>query len=235
MHKDYASLKKSLKKQANPAKAKLLQRFFKTGPGEYAEGDIFYGVMVPQTRAVAKKYASLPLADCERLLQSAIHEERLAALLLLINQFKLGDEQRQKKIFALYLRNTKCINNWDLVDLSAPQIVGGFLLHRDKAILTKLAKSPLLWKRRIAIIATLYFIVEGKETETLRIARILLHDEHDLIHKAVGWMLREVGKRCSKQALTGFLDRYAEEMPRTMLRYAIERLPEKERQRYMKR
>ena len=225
-----------LKKTARADKAKILARFFKTGPGEYAEGDRFIGVMVQDKRKIVKAYADkVSLKDVEELLRSAINEERLAALLLMVALYKKSDEQMRENIFKLYIRNTKYINNWDLVDLTAPQIVGGFLNDKKKKLLDKLARSKNLWERRIAVLATFYFIYHGSSKETFRIAEILLRDPHDLIHKAVGWMLREVGKRCSEKELEGFLKKYYRDMPRTMLRYAIERLPEKKRIRYLTR
>jgi len=230
-----SDVKKELKALANPEKAAILKRFFKTGPGQYGEGDKFIGVVVPAQRQVAKKYSQLPLAEAEKLLHSRIHEERLTALLILDGLFKRGDSQTQEKIYKIYLKNTRYINNWDLVDLSAPNIVGARLYKRDRKILYRLAKSKSLWERRIAILATFYFIRQSDCADTLKIAKLLLTDQHDLMHKAAGWMLREVGKRCSEKELKKFLDQYGAEMPRTMLRYAIERLPEKERQRYLRK
>lgn len=226
-------LKKSLKKASNPRDAVFLQRFFKTGKGEYAEGDVFIGVRVPQTRKVVKEFCDLPLKDVETLLHSKIHEERLCALLILVAQFKQGDEALQKKIYDLYLRSTQYINNWDLVDSSADPIVGGYLFKRDKSILLTLAHSKLLWERRIAMIATFYFIKQGQSSDAFKIAEMLLGDSHDLMHKAVGWMLREVGKRCSRGDLEVFLKKYYQTMPRTALRYAIEHFPKSERLKYL--
>lgn len=228
------NLKADLKKLADPQKAKFLPRFFKTGPGEYGEGDKFIGVTVPNTRIIAKRYGNLSFSDLKLLLTSPIHEERLCALLILVEQFKKADEKNREKIYKFYLASTKYINNWDLVDLSADQIVGGYLTDKPRDILTKLAKSPNLWERRIAIIATFNFIKQKDATWTIRIAHMLLTDSHDLIQKAVGWMLREVGKRCDKKTLIDFLNQYAHMMPRTMLRYAIEHFPENERQKYLK-
>lgn len=218
----------------NPEKAKLLQRFFKTGKGEYAEGDIFWGLTVPQSRSLVKKYKQLSLPDVKTLLTSKIHEQRLIALLLLVDKFNKGNEATRAEIFKLYLAHTDHINNWDLVDLSAGNIIGQYLAKRPRDVLYKLARSKNLWEKRIAIIATFYFIYELKEyTDTFAIAEILLHDTHDLIHKAVGWMLREVGKRISREVEKQFLDKHAHEMPRTMLRYAIEHFLKTERQYYM--
>ncbi len=223
-------LKEELRSKANPKKAKILRGFFKTGKGEYGEGDVFLGVIVPESRTVAKKYASLKLADVIKLLHSEIHEERLTALLIMINEFQAG--QDRGKIHHLYLKNTKYINNWDLVDLSADKIVGAYLSKKPKSILIKLARSRNFWERRIAIMATFNFIKNNEFKETLKIAKILLNDKHDLIQKAVGWMLREVGKRDLKTE-ESFLKEYCKEMPRVMLRYAIERFPERKRKRYL--
>jgi len=238
-----------LRHQLDPDRVPILQRFFKTGPGEYAEGDKFLGLTVPQLRALAKRYRGLPLRDTSRLLRSPIHEERLQALLLLVQAYRDGDADEQRRIFELYLRSTKFINNWDLVDCSAEHIVGAWLCgcsggclsrrspqnapETGAATLTKLARSKSLWERRIAVLATFHFIKRGEFALTLQIARLLLRDEHDLIHKAVGWMLREVGKR-NLPAEEAFLRRHYRQMPRTMLRYAIERLPERRRWCYLK-
>lgn len=223
-------LKEELKFRASPEKAKLLQRYFKTGPGEYAEGDVFLGITVPESRKIAKKYASLKLADVITLLHSEIHEERLIALLIMVGKFQAGEEQ--SRVYDLYLKNARYINNWDLVDLSAHKIVGAYLSNKPKTILYKLAKSKNVWERRIAVISTFNFIGHNRFSESLKIARMLLGDQHDLIHKAVGWMLREVGKRDLKTE-EGFLKEYCREMPRTMLRYAIERFPEGKRKLYL--
>jgi len=222
-----------LRTYANREKAKLLQGFFKTGPGEYGEGDIFLGIVVPDIRRTAKEFHDAPLVEVIKLLRSAVHEERLLALLILVSQFTNGDEAQKKKIYSLYLKNTAFINNWDLVDLSAPNIVGAYLLNRSRKPLYTLARSRDLWKRRISILATSAFIRKNDFKDTLAISAILLRDEHDLIHKAVGWMLREVGKR-SLAAEERFLKQYYRSMPRTMLRYAIERFPEAKRRRYLK-
>lgn len=228
-------LKAQLLKQANPQKAKLLQSFFKTGPGQYGEGDRFLGLTVPQQRRLAGEYAAqLNFADLDKLLKSKIHEQRLVALLVLVDQFQQATDNRQQAaIFRFYLAHSKNINNWDLVDLSAPKIVGAYLRQRDKSLLYKLAQSKNLWQRRIAMLATFDFIYYGNPRPALKIAGALLADEHDLIHKAVGWMLREAGKRCGEKILTGFLDRHYQTMPRTMLRYAIERLDAKSKKFYM--
>lgn len=232
----YAVLKDiqaDLQKLANKAQAKTLQGFFKTGPGEYGEGDIFIGVRVPQLRKLAQKYKHIPTEAAIRLIISPIHEQRMLSLLILIGRFETGDAKERKKIYNLYLKHTRFVNNWDLVDSSAGHIVGAYLMDRSKKPLYRLATSGNLWKRRIAIVATFSFIKKGKHFETLSISKILLKDKEDLIHKAVGWMLREVGKRDLVTAET-FLKEYYHHMPRTMLRYAIEKLPEPKRQRYLK-
>lgn len=217
----------------SPERAKLSQRFFKTGVGQYGEGDVFVGITVPVLRQLGKKYHLISLSDIKILLSSEIHEERLLALLLLVRKFQDGDETIREKIFTLYLKQTRYINNWDLVDSSASYIVGAFLFDKPKDILLKLATSKNMWERRIAIIATLYFIHQGNPEWTFKIAELLLNDVHDLIHKAVGWMLREVGKQCSEEIEERFLKKCYSVMPRTMLRYAIERFPEAKRKQYL--
>lgn len=226
-------LKEDIRKLANPKKAKVYQRFFKTGIGEYGEGDIFLGLTVPQSRKIAIKYKDLDFPEIKKLLQSKMHEERLIAVLLLVYNFNEGDEKGKGETYDFYLANTKYINNWDLVDLSAYKIVGQYLMNKSKNILFNLSRSKNIWERRISIIATYQFIKSGRYQETLRISKILLRDEHDLIQKAVGWMLREVGKNCSKAILEEFLKRNYKKMPRTILRYAIERFPEKLRKKYL--
>lgn len=217
---------------ADKEKAHFLKRFFKTDKGEYAEGDIFLGLTVPQTRKIAKQFKDLPFEEIGRLLQSEFHEARLCGLFILIKQY----EKNPPKAYALYLKNLRGINNWDLVDTSAGYIVGNYLYHHQQKnidTLITLAQSENLWKKRVAIIATFYFIMQKSPSETLKIAEILLQDQHDLIHKAVGWMLREVGKRCSQEIEETFLQKHANHMPRTMLRYAIERFPEAKRKWYL--
>ncbi|OPY68842.1 MAG: DNA alkylation repair enzyme [Syntrophorhabdaceae bacterium PtaU1.Bin034] len=226
-------LRKELKAQQDPEKAKILQGFFKTGPGEYGEGDIFLGIQVPVLRKLAKKYALLDPDAVSTLLESAVHEERFLALLILVMQFNKGDEAARKRIFDFYLARTDRINNWDLVDLSAEHIVGGFLKDKPKDILYRLARSANLWERRIAMLATFHYIKMGLHEETCRIAGMLIHDRHDLIQKAVGWMLREVGKRCSEEVEETFLRQHWGEMGRTALRYAIERFSPEKRQAYL--
>jgi len=225
-------LKKETKKIADPKRAKLLQGFFKTGKGEYGEGDIFYGITVPESRKIAKKFKGLKFSDIQKLLKSKIHEERLIAILVLVHNFENGNSADQNKIYNFYLESTRYINNWDLVDLSAYKIIGRYLDNKPKTILCELAKSKSLWEKRIAIIATAWFIKNKKFGDTLKISEILLKDEHDLIHKAVGWMLREVGKRDIKTE-EKFLKKHYKKMPRTMLRYAIERFPKKRRKFYL--
>ena len=225
-------LRRELQGLANHQQARILQRFFKTGPGEYGEGDVFLGIKVPVQRSVAKKYPDLPFSEIQQLLRSKIHEHRMAALFVLVKQYENGDKLARKNIFDLYLKNTKNINNWDLVDLSAPNIVGNYLLDKPRQVLYKLAKSKLLWDRRISILATLAFIRNNEFSDTYKLAEILLNDKHDLMHKAVGWMLREAGKR-DQNLEVKFLDRHARKMPRTMLRYAIEKFGPARRSYYL--
>jgi 3-methyladenine DNA glycosylase AlkD len=231
--KSLENIQKDLKHLANREKAKIHQRFFKTGPGGYGEGDVFIGVTVPKLRRLAKQYKSIDFDEINKLLHSTIHEERLLSLFLLIYRFSKGDESEKKRIYELYLKNTKFINNWDLVDSSAGHIVGAFLFDKSKKPLYKLAKSKNLWERRISIISTFYFIKRNRFSETLKIAKLLLRDKEDLIHKAVGWMLREVGKR-DLPLEENFLKKHYKNMPRTMLRYAIEKFFETKRQLYLK-
>jgi 3-methyladenine DNA glycosylase AlkD len=227
-----AAVRRDIRALGSPERARHSLRFFRTGPGEYGEGDKFLGLSVPEMRAIAKRYRDLGHDDVLKLLQSDWHEERLVALLLLVDGYKRGDEAGRRKIHLAYLSNTRRINNWDLVDMSAGPVVGGHLDVGEIALLEKLARSKDLWERRIAIVATFHFIKQHQLEPTLRIAEMLLHDPHDLIHKAVGWMLREVGKK-DRKALDRFLATRYRDMPRTMLRYAIERHPEKTRQRYL--
>jgi 3-methyladenine DNA glycosylase AlkD len=226
-------LRKDLNIYANPQKAELLKRFFKTGKGQYGEGDIFLGVQVPESRKIVRKYANIPLDNTLDLLKSKIHEERLIALLIMVEKAKRADEPGKEALFKKYLENTLYINNWDLVDLSADKIVGSYLFEKPNDILYSLAASENLWERRIAVMATFDFIKKGFYEDTLKLAKILLNDQQDLIHKAVGWMLREIGKRCSQEVLEQFLLVNYKQMPRTMLRYAIEKLPEDLRLQYL--
>ena len=241
MPNNLSAIKKDLHKLGSPKRAKLSQRFFKTGKGEYGEGDIFLGIKVGPQRTTAKKYAQiLTINETEKLLHSKIHEHRLVAILILIDKYKkakkTGEEKTQRRIYKMYLANTKWINNWDLIDLSASHIVGDYLADRkqERNILRKLAKSNILWERRIAVISTFYFIRDSDFKDSLEIAEMLVQDKHDLIHKAVGWMLREIGKR-NQAVEEKFLRRHYKIMPRTMLRYSIERFPEKKRKFYMKK
>ena len=226
-------ISKILQRLADPHIAEHSQRFFKTGPGQYGEGDRFLGIRVPVLREQAKKFKDAPLGEVRRLLRSPYHEERLCALLLLVQKFSQGNPAHQKAVYELYLGNTRYINNWDLVDLSAYWIVGTWLTDKDRQPLYTLAHSKNLWERRIAIIATFHFIKNTQFADTLAIAALLLTDREDLMHKAAGWMLREVGKRDLSQEKE-FLNAHYQQMPRTMLRYAIEKFPENERLKYLK-
>lgn len=222
---------------SDPAAAAIMARYFKTGPGEYGEGDRFIGVKVPVLRAITKPYAKVPFdaGDWLPLLRSDVHEHRLAALLAMAYRFPRADPDEQTAIYDCYLDNTGYVNNWDLVDLSCPTVVGGYLSERSRRPLDRLARSDSLWERRIAMISTHYFIRHGQTDDVYRIALILLNDPHDLIHKAVGWSLREAGKRVSESELRGFLDQHAATMPRTALRYAIEHLDPQLRRHYLAR
>ncbi len=217
---------------ANIEEAKNLSRFFKTGKGQYAEGDIFLGIRVPKQREIAKKFKDMALTDIQKLLQSPYHEKRLIALFILVDQIKNKQASIHQEVFNLYMKNTKSINNWDLVDESAPKIVGSWLFDKDRSILYQLVKSYSLWERRISILSTLYFIRQQDFRDTLQLSEILLKDQHDLIHKATGWMLREVYKKDQDIAMNWVL-KYKDVMPRTMLRYAIEKVPEKERKKLL--
>lgn len=224
---------KEIQSKANPEKAKLLQRFFKTGKGEYGEGDIFLGLTVPIQRIIAKKYKDISLPKLQELIKSKFHEYRLIALLILTYKFEKANEKTQEEIFNFYLKNTKYINNWDLVDLTSTRVMGKFLFEKDKKILYKLVNSKDLWEKRISIISTLYFVSKNEFQDALTISELLLKDKHDLIHKAVGWTLREIGKR-DKEVLRKFLRQHYQDLPRTTLRYAIERFPEEERKKWLK-
>ncbi len=230
-----SQLRSALRKQASPKVATVAQGFFKTGPGQYGEGDRFLGLKVPQVRALVKLSDELTGDDVLTLLHSDWHEERLCALLIMVRRFVKAkhDEAAQQRLVKLYLANTAHINNWDLVDTSAPQLLGVWLLTHDRAILDKFARSKYLWERRIAVITTQAFIRAGQLEDTLRLVRGLLHDRHDLMHKACGWMLREAGKK-DVAVLMDFLNEHQTRMPRTMLRYAIEHFPEAERQRRLR-
>ncbi|MGV8085412.1 MAG: DNA alkylation repair protein [Candidatus Bilamarchaeum sp.] len=226
---------KEVKSLENREKAKILMRFFKTGKGEYGEGDVFLGIQVPISRTIVKKYwKNLTLSEVEELIRSPIHEHRLIGLMILVEKYQKSKTTEEKeKIFDFYTKNTKRVNNWDLVDSSADRIIGSHLFEGDKSLLYKLAKSDNIWERRISIISTFYFIKKGKFVDTLKISELLLTDKQDLIHKAVGWMLREMGKRGGELELLGFLDKNHKVMPRTMLRYAIEKLDQETKKKYM--
>ena len=230
----YEAFKKELRKKASKEKAAILSRFFKTGPGHYGEGDKFLGVVVPDIRAAVKKFTDLSLTDLQKLLDSPYHEDRLGALLIVVVKYSRADKKEQEYIYKWYLKNTKRINNWDLVDLTAEKIIGPYLEDKDKKVLFKLIKSKNLWERRIAILSTFYYIKKGDCELTLRLTQLLLKDKHDLMHKAAGWMLREVGKRCGEENEEKFLKKYYQQMPRTMLRYAIERFAENKRLKYLR-
>lgn len=228
----FKKITRELAKLGDPEQAAVLRRFFKTGPGQYGQGDMFRGIKVPVLRQIVKKYLDLPLADAEKLLHAGHHEDRLLGLLFFVDRFSKGRAELRRQIYRLYLDNTRFINNWDLVDVSAPHIVGAYLFDKSRAPLRRLARSALLWERRIAIVATFYFIRRNQFDDTLKIAGMLLGDKHDLMHKAVGWMLREVGKR-DLAAEEGFLQKHCGHMPRTMLRYAIERFAPDKRAAYL--
>jgi len=225
-------LRKKIKLLSNPETAESSKWFFKTGKGQYGEGDIFAGIKVPIQRKLAREFENLTYAEIKKLISSKIHEERLIGLLILVDKYSEAAETEKEKIFGFYFKNRKGINNWDLVDLSAPKIVGEHLLNRDKKILFVFARSENIWERRIAILSTFRFIKETKFETTLKIADILINDKHDLIHKAVGWMLRETGK-INLKTEEAFLKSHYKKMPRTMLRYAIEKFPEPKRKKYL--
>jgi len=229
-----SDIKNDLQRVADKKKAIILARFFKTGKGDYGEGDVFLGVVVPQQRKIAAKFAELPLKEIKELLKSKIHEERLTGLIILVNQYKksLKDEVLREQTFRFYVKNIFTVNNWDLVDLSCRDIIGEHLITHQRKILYQFAKSQDMWKRRIAIVSTWAFIRKNDFNDTLRLAETLFNDKRDLIHKAVGWMLREVGKK-DERVLRQFLDKNASKMPRVMLRYSIERLPENKRRKYL--
>jgi len=226
-------IRSKLRKLGDKQKARTLQGFFKTGQGGYGKGDIFIGVRVPEIRKLAGKYQDISTTDVQKLLKSPLHEERRLALIILVIKYSKGNDVVKKRIYKLYLKNTRHINNWDLVDLTAEKIVGDYLTDKSKEPLYKLAKSNSLWERRISIMATFHFIKQNNFVQTLIVAEMLLKDKEDLIHKAVGWMLREIGKR-HLSTEEKFLNEHSQEMPRTMLRYAIERFPESKRQGYLK-
>ncbi len=224
----YQSLINELESLKNEERARISQRFFKTGKGEYGEGDVFYGIVIPKLRKIAKKYKSLGLNDVEKLLKSKVHDIRSVGLFILVLKFK----DNKKEIYECYMRNIKGVNNWDLVDVSAPHIVGNYLLEKDKKVLYSLVSSESLWERRIAMLSCFALIKNNQFEDALKVSEILLKDNHDLMHKAVGWMLREIGKR-DLEVEEIFLKKHYKNMPRTMLRYAIEKFSEETRQRYL--
>jgi 3-methyladenine DNA glycosylase AlkD len=228
---NHKNIIKELKALSTPEKIELLKYFFKTGKNQYAHKDIFWGITVPQIRSIAKKYQEIKIEELLKLLKHDVHEVRLCALLIMV----IKSQNQPKKIFNLYINNTKLINNWDLIDLSCPKIVGDYLKDKNKDILYKLAKSKSLWERRIAIVSTFAFIKNNDYKDTLKISKLLLKDKEDLIHKATGWMLRETGKRCSEKILTNFLEEYSIKMPRTMLRYSIEKFSPEKRKYFLQK
>ena len=230
---NYLELKQAVKNRSNNEQGIFLQRFFKTGKGEYGEGDIFAGIKVPVSRKIANQFKDLGFTDLQKIIKSKIHEERLITLFILVAKYKKADEGEKEKIFNFYIKNIRYVNNWDLVDLSAEKIIGAYLTDKDKRLLFDLVNSNSIWERRIAIMSTFHFIKANQFAATLKISELLLKDKHDLIHKAVGWMLREIGKR-DIQAEEIFLQKYYKKMPRTMLRYAIEKFPETKRLDYLK-
>lgn len=221
-----------LKSYSNPAKAEHSKRFFKSGPGEYGEGDKFLGITVPNQRKVARKFKNMELNEVQKLLQNEYHEARLTAVMLLVYKIEKANEHVFEEVVQFYLKNLRYVNNWDIVDSSCHQILGRFLFNKERDLLYELAQSEDIWKKRIAIITCYYFIKRDDFKDALKIAEILLNDDHDLIHKAVGWMLREIGNR-NLDAETQFLDQYFKNMPRTMLRYAIEKFDEPLRKHYL--
>ena len=232
MNPTAALAEERLQALAEPERVPVLRRFFRTGPGQYAEGDRFLGLRTATLRKLVRELREMPLEEMLVLLRSPWHEARLGALLLMVDLYARSDAPTRERVFRAYLANAARVNNWDLVDASAEHIVGAHLLERDRALLGRLARSPLLWERRIAVLASFHFIKKGDPSTTLELAELLLEDREDLIHKAVGWMLREVGKR-DRAALERFLARHAREMPRTMLRYAIERFEPEARRRWL--
>lgn len=229
----YQQIQKELRAVSSKERAILSSRYFKTGPGQYGEGDRFIGATMPQQRVIAKNHLNSTLSDIQQMLDSKIHEERMIGLLILTYQFPKATQQGKSAIYDFYLKNTSRINNWDLVDVTAPKIIGEYLLDKDWDILYKLAESKMLWERRIAILSTSAFINKGVSKLTFNIAKLLMHDQEDLIHKAVGWMLREVGNKCGQSVEKEFLDKNIQNMPRTMLRYSIEKFSPRERNKYL--
>ncbi|MEO0049087.1 MAG: hypothetical protein RL556_419 [Actinomycetota bacterium] len=233
-----ANLIEMLAANADQERSKNFQRFFKTGPGQYGEGDVFLGLTVPMTRDVVNDFKHMSISELEKLSKSEFHEARLATMIIMTNQFRAtSDEKLKEELFKLYVRllENGRVNNWDLIDTSAPSVIGGWLLDRDRSVLYEWIRSDDLWFRRAAIVGCLQFIVHGQSEDIFKLSELVLNDKHDLIHKASGWMLREVGKRCSRQELVGFIDKNVKRMPRTMLRYAIEHFDEADRQEILKR
>lgn len=228
-------LKDRLQSDANAEDALFLQRFFKTAEGQYGAGDVFIGVRMGPVRQAAKDFKQLPLAEIQKLLDSEVHEHRMAGLVILTLQYPKADTAGKQRIYDFYLSNVYKgrVNNWDLIDVTSPRVIGAQLIGKSPAILYELARSKNLWQRRVAIISSSAFINKGEPSVTLELSEILLQDQHDLIQKAVGWMLREVGKRCDRAILIDFLDKHSHEMPRTMLRYSIEHLPPAQRAHYL--
>ena len=224
-------LKRTVSKHSNPEKGKFLQRFFKTAKGEYAEGDIFAGINVPNSRKISEQFKKMSLNDLSKIIKSKIHEERLIALFILVDKMKKGEEKEREKIYKFYLKNIRYVNNWDLVDLSADKIIGEYLFDKKRELLFKLVKGNL-WEKRIAVLSSFNFVKKNDYSTTLKICKLLLNDKEDLIHKATGWMLREIGKRDLK-AEEDFLKLYYKRMPRTMLRYAVEKFPGRKRKSYL--
>lgn len=227
------NLVKDMKRLQDKKNAKLLQRYFKTGKGEYGEGDIFIGLRVPQIRQLVKKYWNLNFSDIQKLLNSKIHEQRCVGFLILVEQFQKGDDKQKRLVFNFYLKNARRANNWDLVDLSSHKIVGAYLLDKKRDVLYKLAKSKNLWEKRISIVSTFAFIAQNELDDSLKLAKILLGDSHDLIHKAVGWVLREIGKK-NEKLLENFLKKNYDKITRTTLRYAIEKFEEGKRKKWLR-
>ncbi len=227
-----SQIKRDLLQISDPDHAKRLSSLFKTGKGQYGEGDFFLGIPVPKQRRIAKKYLNLGLDDIQELLRSKYHEHRFTALVILVSKYQKAEKLSKNEIFEFLLKNTYSINNWDLVDLAAPRIIGDYLVDRERSILYKLVKSNSLWERRISILATFKFIANNDFEDALKISELLLDDKHDLIHKAVGWALREIGKR-DQELEEQFLNKHAAKMPRTMLRYAIEKFDERKRKFYL--
>jgi 3-methyladenine DNA glycosylase AlkD len=228
-----AEIEKKLKKLGSARRARASVWFFKTGEGEYGHGDVFVGTTAPENEKIAREFSELPMGEIEKLLKNKIHECRMVALRVLVHRYQHGDEKMKTRIAKFYLAHTRGINNWDLVDVSAPKIIGDYLLARDRSILYKLAKSKNIWERRIAILATFAFIRNGETKDVFTLAEMLLSDKEDLMHKAVGWMLRETGKRCSRSVLVKFINQNKAQMPRTTLRYAIEHFYPSERKNFL--